>query len=106
VRKYHEQVQLLVSVLPHIAKKECFALKGGTAINLFVRDMPRLSVDIDLQYIHFDTRETAIANINNALDNIANSKSVQGFTIIKLKHHRLFLFFPKDRKGSAFQVHQ
>jgi hypothetical protein len=49
MQKYHEQVQLLVSVLPHITKEECFALKGGTAINLFVRDMPRLSIDIDLQ---------------------------------------------------------
>ncbi|MDR2781054.1 MAG: nucleotidyl transferase AbiEii/AbiGii toxin family protein [Holosporaceae bacterium] len=40
-------MQLLVSVLPHIAKEDCFALKGGTAVNLFIRDMPRLSVDID-----------------------------------------------------------
>lgn len=63
----------MVAVLPHIAKKSCFALKGGTAINLFVRDMPRLSVDIDLQYIHFDGRESAFANINNALRAIADS---------------------------------
>jgi predicted nucleotidyltransferase component of viral defense system len=45
---YHAQVDLLLQVLPHVAKEECFALKGGTAINLFVRNMPRLSVDIDL----------------------------------------------------------
>jgi len=45
------QVELLVRVLPFVAKQECFALKGGTAINLFVRNMPRLSVDIDLVYL-------------------------------------------------------
>ncbi len=71
--EYHNQVELLVSALPHIAKEKCFALKGGTAINLFERDMPRLSVDIDLQYIYVDERETAFSNINNALDRIAES---------------------------------
>ena len=40
------QVQLLLRILPAIAREEVFGLKGGTAINLFVRDMPRLSVDI------------------------------------------------------------
>ena len=45
---YRAQADLLLQVLPHVAKEESFALKGGTAINLFVRDMPRLSVDIDL----------------------------------------------------------
>ena len=43
---YRAQVDLLLQVLPHVAKEECFALKGGTAINLFVRNMPRLSVSV------------------------------------------------------------
>ena len=47
---YRRQVGLLVRVLPLVAQEPCFALKGGTAINLFIRDMPRLSVDIDLTY--------------------------------------------------------
>lgn len=42
-RKYRQQVQLLLSVLPEVAKEKCFSLYGGTAINLFVRDMPRIS---------------------------------------------------------------
>lgn len=71
--EYHKQVELLISVIPHIAKEKCFALKGGTAINLFVRDMPRLSVDIDLQYIYVNDRETAFTDINGALDRIADS---------------------------------
>lgn len=45
---YYRQVQLLVRLLPLVAQEPCFALKGGTAINLFVREFPRLSVDIDL----------------------------------------------------------
>ena len=49
--RYYKQVQLLLRILPFIASKSCFALKGGTAINLFVRDFPRLSVDIDLVYL-------------------------------------------------------
>jgi predicted nucleotidyltransferase component of viral defense system len=45
---YRKQVELLIRILPFIAEEDCFALKGGTAINLFIRNMPRLSVDIDL----------------------------------------------------------
>ena len=45
---YRRQVALLLQTLPHVAAEDCFALKGGTAINLFIRDMPRLSVDIDV----------------------------------------------------------
>jgi predicted nucleotidyltransferase component of viral defense system len=64
---YRAQVDLLLQVLPHVAKEESFALKGGTAINLFVRDMPRLSVDIDLTWLPFDDRTTALAGITDAL---------------------------------------
>ena len=56
---YKAQVDLLLRILPFVAKEENFALKGGTAINLFVRDMPRLSVDLDLNYLPFDNREAA-----------------------------------------------
>jgi hypothetical protein len=49
---YRRQVALLIRTLPAIAEEECFALKGGTAINFFVRDLPRLSVDIDLTSIY------------------------------------------------------
>jgi predicted nucleotidyltransferase component of viral defense system len=47
---YRKQVALLIRAMPFIAPEKEFALKGGTAINLFVRDLPRLSVDIDLTY--------------------------------------------------------
>ena len=67
---YREQVGLLLRILPFVAQESCFALKGGTAINLFLRDMPRLSVDIDLVYLPFDDRKTALDNISKALDRI------------------------------------
>lgn len=68
---YYQQVKLLVVVLPLVAKEECFALKGGTAINLFVRDLPRLSVDIDLVYLPDGERDEALAATSEALERIA-----------------------------------
>jgi len=68
---YWKQVQLLVRILPLIDTEACFALKGGTAINLFYRPLPRLSVDIDLMYLPLEGRESAIPNIHAALHRIA-----------------------------------
>jgi predicted nucleotidyltransferase component of viral defense system len=67
---YYKQVQLLMQVLPFVAKQSCFALKGGTAINLFVREFPRLSVDIDLVYLPMKGRDEALQEICRALDAI------------------------------------
>ncbi len=55
-RRYDAQVRLLIRCLPEIGRYPCFALKGGTAINLFVRDLPRLSVDVDLTYLPLKPR--------------------------------------------------
>ena len=68
---YSDQVRLLVSLLPIVARQTCFALKGGTAINLFIRDMPRLSVDIDLAYLPVEDRATSLTGIDTALHQIA-----------------------------------
>lgn len=68
---YRRQVELLVRTLPLIVREECFALKGGTAINLFVRDLPRLSVDIDLTYLPVKDRDQSLQEIDTALKNIA-----------------------------------
>lgn len=69
--KYRAQVDLLLSILPHVATENSLALTGGTAINLFVRNMPRLSVDIDLTYVPWqDDRPTALQNISDALGRI------------------------------------
>ncbi|MHB1680927.1 MAG: nucleotidyl transferase AbiEii/AbiGii toxin family protein [bacterium] len=64
---YLVQVELLLKILPIVNKFDCFALKGGTAINLFFRNMPRLSVDIDLAYLPIENRISTFENINKAL---------------------------------------
>src|SRR5277367_16875 len=68
---YRNQVALLVRILPLVAEESCFALKGGTAINLFVRDMPRLSVDIDLTYLPVEPRPESLSAIDAAMRRIA-----------------------------------
>lgn len=68
---YYKQVQLLIQVIPFVAQQSCFALKGGTAINLFVREFPRLSVDIDLVYLPMNGRDEALQEIRDALDAIS-----------------------------------
>ncbi len=82
-QEYKKQVKLLLSVLPEVAKEKCFALHGGTAINLFIRDMPRLSVDIDLTYLPIEDRQTTINNIAEALARIKESveKNVLNATV-------------------------
>ena len=68
--RYVDQVRLLLGVLPDIAEEDVFALKGGTAINLFYRDVPRLSVDIDLTYLPVGDREASLKDIDETLDRI------------------------------------
>lgn len=82
-QSYLNQADLLLRVIPHIATEKILGLKGGTAINLFLRDMPRLSVDIDLTYLPFDNRETALTNISDSLGRIREriTKSIPGSTV-------------------------
>jgi predicted nucleotidyltransferase component of viral defense system len=71
--QYRRQVALLIRILPIVARETCFALKGGTAVNLFIRDMPRLSVDIDLTYLPVEERDASLAAIDAAMSRIAAS---------------------------------
>lgn len=68
--KYIAYVDLMLKVLPYVANEKCFSLKGGTAINLFVRNMPRLSIDIDLAYVGTEQRDLAFKNAESALARI------------------------------------
>ena len=70
--QYRAQVGLLVRLLPLLASEPDFALKGGTAINLFWRDLPRLSVDIDLTYLPVAERAASMSAIDAALHRLAN----------------------------------
>jgi len=71
-RRYDPQVRLLIRCLPEISRYPFFALKGGTAINLFVRDLPRVSVDIDLTYLPLKPRDEALQEIQDALRSLKN----------------------------------
>lgn len=64
--RYLAQVRLLLTVLPEIAREPAFALKGGTAINLFYRDLPRLSVDLDLTWLPITDRRSSLRDIDAA----------------------------------------
>ena len=81
---YYRQVQLLVRILPLLDSEKCFALKGGTAINLFYRSMPRLSVDIDLLYLPSHGRTEALHNIRAALTRLSAliKKTITGIQIL------------------------
>lgn len=68
---YAAQMALLVRTIPEVAREDMFALKGGTAINLFVRDLPRLSVDIDLVYLPIAGRLESIGAIHDGFQRIA-----------------------------------
>jgi predicted nucleotidyltransferase component of viral defense system len=66
---YKKQVTLLIDILLEIAKESDFALHGGTAINLFHLNMPRLSVDIDLTFVPFsESRGEDLNKIRQSLD--------------------------------------
>ena len=64
---YKQQLELLLEVLPYVAEDDMFCLKGGTAINLFIRDMPRVSIDIDLVYMPVSDRKSALDQIEKSL---------------------------------------
>jgi hypothetical protein len=76
---YLDAARLLTQIAPTVFADQVFALKGGTAINLFVRDMPRLWVELDLFFTdHRLARETALAKINEAGKNAAERLKKRG----------------------------
>ena len=98
IEAYRDQVRLLLDILPLVIEETVFALKGGTAINLFEWEMPRLSVDIDLTYLPTQGRDESLAAISSSLDRVAASierrlaptkvtKPVQGGERMEVKLH-------------------
>ena len=79
--RYLRQSELVVRCIPSIAEESCFAIKGGTAINLFELDLPRLSVDIDLTFLPVTDRDAAIREINAALVRIAERLKERGIAV-------------------------
>lgn len=84
---YERQTQLLLSILPALEAHACFALKGGTAINLFVQDLPRVSVDIDLTYLTLMQRNQSVNEISENLRILAHSH-LSGLVDARVREHR------------------
>jgi len=84
---FFKQAELLLRILPLIYKEEVLALKGGTAINFFVRDLPRLSVDIDLTYLPVNERSFALDEIRRILLKISEGikKRISGTEVTPKK---------------------
>ena len=90
--KYDQQVKLLIKCFPAIREEKCFAIKGGTAINLFLLNLPRLSVDIDLMYLPIEDRNTTYTNIYSSLDRICKRLSSLGLKVTKSKNTEQKIF--------------
>jgi len=88
---FFKQTELVLRVLPHVALESCFALKGGTAINLFVQDLPRLSVDIDLTYLPIESRNDTLIHIGDALKRIADLIRQAGIKIQEAKYESKYV---------------
>jgi predicted nucleotidyltransferase component of viral defense system len=84
---FFRQAELVLRVLPSVNEEEVFALKGGTAINFFFRNLPHLSVDIDLTYLPVGDRETALMDIGKALFRISErvEKTISGVAAFSKK---------------------
>lgn len=117
---YRAQVDLLLRLIPYVAEEQDFVLKGGTAINLFIRNLPRMSVDIDLSYLPFDDRKTALANIELSLRRIKSriEESKQGIRvtsipiadndaklICQLEHTQVIIEVNTTIRGHLFEPH-
>ena len=81
---YAQKVELLLRLIPIVMEEEVFAIHGGTAINLFLKDLPRYSVDIDLTYIPLADGQTSLDDINLHLKSIADKakKAFKGMHIV------------------------
>lgn len=100
---YKKQVRLLLDVLPEVAKETCFAMHGGTAINLFVRDMPRLSVDIDLTYVEIAGRNETLEGINAALLRV--KERIEGLRpLIRVQHKEKVCKLQLDERGVMIKI--
>jgi len=108
---YKKQVALLIDILLEIAKEDVFALHGGTAINLFHLNMPRLSVDIDLTFVPFsDNRNEDLNKIRQSLEFVKSRLKITfphiRFEDEKRAEEELKLLCTKDNATVKVEVNQ
>jgi len=92
---YYKQAELVLRILPYVDSEKNFALKGGTAINFFLRDLPRFSIDIDLAYVPVNSRNMALEDISRSIENIS--------TKIKRIFPDCILSFKKNKQHEAIR---
>ncbi len=105
---YLDTARLMLQVAPLVFLDDALALKGGTAINLFVRDMPRLSVDLDLVFADYAVpREQALQRINEAIRQSAerlNKSGLQTHTVAAVDAGETKLLVRRDRIEVKIEV--
>lgn len=81
---YAQKVELLLRLIPIVMEEGVFAIHGGTAINLFLKNCPRYSVDVDLTYIPLSDRQTSLSDINTHLQSICDKakRAFKGMHIV------------------------
>ena len=81
--RYKRQVALLIRIMPSVYKIKEFAVHGGTAINLFHKDLPRYSIDIDVTYIPIKDRKSSLDEINQKLLEVKKDieKAIPGIVV-------------------------
>lgn len=103
-----ETVRLLLEVAPLVFETPSLAMKGGTAINLFVRDMPRLSVDIDVVYTdHRASRPSALEFIATAMESARKRLAERGLDVeaaAASEHDEIKLFVRRGRSHVKVEV--
>lgn len=108
--EYLDVVRLLVRVAPLVFSVPGFALKGGTAINLFVRDLPRLSVDLDLVFVdHAVEREHALSSISAAVHGMAECARRAGLQVhvpARLERDEAKLLIRQARTEVKIEINQ
>jgi hypothetical protein len=105
---YIEAVRLLLEAIPVLFEEPRFAMKGGTAINLFVQDLPRLSVDIDVVFTdHVASREAALRMIGAALEvarTELNRRGLQADSPVRTQGDESKLFLRRGRQQVKVEV--
>ena len=88
-------LQLLDAVRSHPFLKDKLVLKGGTALNLFIFDVPRLSIDIDLNYVGSSDREAMLAERPTVEEALQAVLSREGFSVRRV---------PAEHAGGKWQL--
>lgn len=105
---YIEAVRLLLDAIPAVFQEPRFAMKGGTALNLFVQDLPRLSVDIDVVFTdHKLSREAALRQIAAALElarHELNRRGLQAESPVRTQGDESKIYLRRGRQQVKVEV--